>query len=68
MIHTHTHTQRGDHAFLEQTAEQFEVCLMGLSVCSDEASVEDLKLCVRACVCVCACVRASVFVRTHCGP
>lgn len=42
----HTHTQRSDHAFLEQTAEQFEVCLLGLSVCSEEASAEDLKLCV----------------------
>ena len=32
--------------FPEQTAEQFEVCLLGVGVCSEEASVEDLKLSV----------------------
>ena len=44
---THTCTHRGvTMLFPEQTAEQFEVCLLGVGVCSEEASVEDLKLSV----------------------
>lgn len=43
---THIHRDRGVTMLSLKQTEQFEVCLLGLSVCSEEASVEDLKLCV----------------------